>query len=50
MDSTFELAHFVRSRVLIELGRFDEAIATLERLSRQPAVRPTNKLGVLAYA
>jgi TolB-like protein/Tfp pilus assembly protein PilF len=50
LDSTFQLGLIIHSRVLIELGRFDEAIATLERLSREPSIRSAEKLGALAYA
>jgi len=50
LDSTFQLGLIMHSRVLIELRRFDEAIAILERLSREPSIRSAEKLGVLAYA
>jgi serine/threonine-protein kinase len=49
LDSTFQLGRIVHSRVLTELGKFDEAIAILERLSREPSIRSAEKLGVLAY-
>jgi predicted Zn-dependent protease len=49
-DSTFQLGLIFRARVLIELGKFDEAIAILERLSQEPSIRSAEKLGVLAYA
>ena len=50
LDSTFPMALFIRGRILTEQGRFDEATAILERLSRQPNLRSAEKLGVLAYA
>ena len=50
LDSTFQLGLIFRARVLIELGNFDEAIAILEPMSRQPNLRSAEKLGVLAYA
>jgi DNA-binding SARP family transcriptional activator/TolB-like protein/Tfp pilus assembly protein PilF len=50
LDSTFQQGLNFRARVLIELREFDEAIAILEELSRQPNLRSAEKLGVLAYA
>jgi len=48
-DSTSQIALMIRGRNLVEQGRFDEAIALLEPLSRQSNVRSSEKLGVLAY-
>jgi TolB-like protein/Tfp pilus assembly protein PilF len=50
LDSTFQLGLIFRSRVLIELRKFDEAIAILEQLSQAPSIRSAEKLGVLSYA
>jgi len=50
LDSSFGLGLIFRARVLVELRRFDEAIAILERLSQEPSIRSAEKLGVLAYA
>src|SRR5262249_18811553 len=49
-DPTFEVALFVRGRILTEQGRFAEAIAMAEPLSRQPNLRSAEKVGALAYA
>jgi tetratricopeptide (TPR) repeat protein len=50
LDSTFQLGLIFRARVLIELRKFHEAIAILERLSLEPSIRSAEKLGVLSYA
>jgi serine/threonine-protein kinase len=50
LDSTFHLGLIFRARVLIELRKFHEAIAILERLSLEPSIRSAEKLGVLSYA
>jgi serine/threonine-protein kinase len=50
LDSTFHIASLTLGAILTEEGKFDEAIATLEALTRQPNLRSSEKLGVLAYA
>jgi serine/threonine-protein kinase len=50
LDSTFHMSLLIRARIFTEQGRFDEAIAILQRLSHQPSLRSTEKLGALAYA
>jgi tetratricopeptide (TPR) repeat protein len=50
LDSSFPMALLTRGGILIELGKVDEAIATLEPLSHQASLRSTQKLGMLAYA
>ena len=50
IDSTFQLAQVFRGKALIELRRYPEAIALLERLNRESTLRTAHKLGVLAYA
>jgi serine/threonine-protein kinase len=50
LDSTFELGLLTRALIQTEEGRFDEPIETLERLARQPNLRSSEKLGMLAYA
>jgi TolB-like protein/tRNA A-37 threonylcarbamoyl transferase component Bud32 len=49
-EPTFTVALLLRGRILTEQRRFDDAIAMLEPLSRQPNTRSTEKLGLLAYA
>jgi tetratricopeptide (TPR) repeat protein len=50
LDSTFQRTLMYRARVLIELRKFDEAMAILEELGREPSLRCAEKLGLLAYA
>ena len=50
IDSTFQLARVFRGKLLIEQGRYAEAIAILEPLSHESTLRTAHKLGVLAYA
>src|SRR5262249_6226470 len=50
LDAAFPQALLTRGGILIELGKYDEAIATLESLSHEPNMRSTQKLGMLAYA
>jgi tetratricopeptide (TPR) repeat protein len=50
LDSDFPMALLTRGSILVELERFDDAIATLEPQSHQPNLRSTQKLGMLAYA
>jgi eukaryotic-like serine/threonine-protein kinase len=50
LDAAFPQALLTRGAILIELQRSDTAITTLERLSHEPNLRSTEKVGMLAYA